>query len=327
MVAEFDLIRRYFKTLVDAEGFGLGLQDDCAQIPNQALSGDMVLTVDTLIEGVHFLPDDPPETLARKALRVNLSDLASKGAKPLGCLLALSLPKPQPKDEAWLQAFADGLGQDLKQYKLQLLGGDTTSGPGPLSLSVTVLGLLPSRQALGPAMLRSNGRDGQALCVTGPIGLGFLGLKVLSEDLELPSPLFERAVARYRLPEPRLAEGVLLRESGAVGACMDISDGLLADSRHMADASGLRVEIDLAKVPLASPLLASESLGPLAQISGGDDYELLFSCDESQAERLIERLGRGAIIGRLTKGQGLALLGPNRELLRAPHEGYVHGND
>lgn len=327
MVAEFDLIRRYFKTLVGAEGFGRGLQDDCAHIPQAALQGDMVLTVDTLIEGVHFLPTDPPETLARKALRVNLSDLASKGARPLGCLLALSLPKDRARSDAWLQAFSEGLGEDLKQYDLQLLGGDTTSGPGPLSLSITLLGLVPSRQGQDPAMLRGQGQEGQLLCVTGTIGLGFLGLKVLAEGLTLPQPLADQASERYRLPEPRLVEGQMLRESGSVGACMDISDGLLADARHLAEASGLCAEIELNNVPLAAPFLSDESLGPLAQISGGDDYELLFSCQESEAERLIQRLGRGAIIGRLTNGRGLTLLGPNRERLRTPHEGYIHGYD
>ncbi len=321
MVAEFDLIDRYFRPLVADGDFGQLLRDDCAHLPLRALASDLVLTVDTLIEGVHFLASDPPETVARKALRVNLSDLAAKGASPVGCLLALSLPSSAHalKSEAWLADFARGLALDLQQFDLQLLGGDTTSGPGPLSISITALGHATGAAASQPPMLRGAGRAGDLLCVTGPIGWGYLGLQVLQGGLDLPEATKRQAIQHYRLPEPRLREGALLRGSGTVHACMDISDGLVADARHLADAAGLACLLDLAKIPLAEP-----KLDPVAQITGGDDYQLLFACPGEAAEAIMTQLEQGAIIGRLTQGQGLTLLDADGNALRLAKEGYVH---
>ncbi len=321
MVAEFDLIDRYFRPLVAEGGFGRQLRDDCAHVPLGALGADLVLTVDTLIEGVHFLANDPPETIARKALRVNLSDLAAKGASPFGCLLALSLPSALQaiKNEAWLADFARGLALDLQRFDLQLLGGDTTSGPGPFSLSITALGLASGAAADQPPMLRSAGRDGDLLCVTGPIGWGYLGLQVLQGALALPDAAQRQAVQHYRMPEPRLAEGAALRASAKVHACMDVSDGLVADARHLAAASGLACQLDLARIPLAQP-----QQDAFAQITGGDDYELLFSCAEQDADTILQNLDQGAIIGRLTQGQGLTLLDADGNAVRVAKEGYVH---
>lgn len=331
MVAEFDLIDRYFRPLAAQGGFGQRLQDDCAHLPRAALTGDLVLTVDSLIEGVHFLPNDPPETIGRKALRVNLSDLAAKGVRPLGCLLALNLPSGADtrKSEAWIAAFAAGLAEDLQRYDLQLLGGDTTSGPGPLSLSITALGQPKGAAATQPAMLRSGAKAGDCLCVSGAIGWGHLGLQVLQgAGLELPDAIRDAAIQHYRMPEPRLDFGEALRASGWVTACMDISDGLVADARHLAGASGLACQLDLERIPLAWHPAAELQVDPMAQqvaqITGGDDYQLLFSCARDKAEALLADLGQGAIIGRLTQGQGLTLLDAKGQALSLAQEGYVH---
>ena len=288
---EFALIARHFAPLA-GEG-ALGLTDDAALLeppPGRTL----VLAADAMVSGVHFLPDDPPDSIGRKLLRTNLSDLAAMGAEPLGYLLTIALPAQgdaaapplaagdqrsasagtaaaTPRG-AWLAAFAAGLAADQAEFGVRLLGGDTVSTPGPLCLSLTILGLVPPGQAL----LRAGARAGDSLWVSGTVGDGALGLLV--GQGRLPPDADGHLLRRYRLPEPRLALGVALR--GVARAAMDVSDGLLQDCGHLCRLAGCGAVIEAAAIPLShaarAALDADASL--LSVIAGGgDDYELLFA--------------------------------------------------
>ena len=231
-----------------------GLADDAAVV------GPFVVTTDTLVEGVHFLPDDPPGDVAWKLLAVNLSDLAAKGALPEGVLLNHPLTEP-----AWDAAFVAGLGEALAAFACPLIGGDTVSLPAgaPRVLSLTALG----RDAVAPA--RGGARAGDALWITGTIGDAGAGLRV-ARGGSGPAELLNA----YRRPRPRLAEGRAL--APVVHAMSDMSDGLLIDAARMATASGLAITVDLAAVPLSPALLAFDP-DPLTAATAGDDYELLFA--------------------------------------------------
>lgn len=281
--AEFALIAQHFRPLA-GEG-ALGLADDAAVLTPPA-GRQLVLTADTLVEGVHFLPDDPPETLGRKLLRVNLSDLAAMGAVPLGALLCVSVPVSTPP--AWFEAFSAGLALDLSAFGLALLGGDTTSTPGPVSLSATLLGHV----APGGAWLRSGAKAGDELWVTGTIGDGLFGLRACRDGLSDPSG---DLVRRYRLPDPRLG----LALSGIVSAAMDVSDGLVQDAGHLARASGLSVRIERGAVPVSAAVRAAwagrEPDLLEACLSGGDDYELLMSAPETKGAALVAACARAQL--------------------------------
>ncbi len=279
--AEFGLIARHFAPL--AGPGALGLLDDAAIIPGPAGS-DLVLAADALVAGVHFLPDDPPETLGRKALRVNLSDLAAMGAAPLGYLLTLALPPGT--GEAWLTAFAAGLAEDQAIFGLQVLGGDTVSTPGPLSLSLTIIGQVPA----GAAIRRAGARPGDDVWVSGRIGDGWLGLRAARGAWSDPDG---RLARRYRLPEPRLETGRALR--GVARAMMDVSDGLLQDLGHLCRAGGCATVVEAARIPVSD---AAAPIGALA--TGGDDYELLLAAAPEHAARCAA-LGLTRI-GRFTEG-------------------------
>lgn len=259
--AEFALIARHFRPLTGPGA--LDLQDDTALLTPPA-GRELVLTVDAMVAGVHFLPDDPPDLVARKLLRVNLSDLAAKGAVPIGYLMTVSVPQGTP--DAWFAGFAAGLAQDQRTFGISLLGGDTTSTPGPISLSLTAVGHV----APGQAVLRAGARTGDGVWVTGTIGDGALGLAVARGRLSDPSGYL---LERYRLPLPRLGLAI----AGIASAAMDVSDGLAQDLGHLCRAGGLAAEIDAASVPLSS---AARAAGPewLATcLTGGDDYELLLA--------------------------------------------------
>jgi len=215
MSGEDDLIARYFMPLASDPG-AFGLIDDAAILKGS--SDDLVVTTDAIVEGVHFLPDDPPDTIARKALRVNLSDLAAKGALPAGFVLTLALHEA---NERWLAPFAQALGEDAKHFGCPLLGGDTVSTPGPLTISITVFGRVPE----GRMVRRSGALAGDVVVVTGTIGDATLGLSLLQHGSAQGSPAQQQAlIARYRVPQPRsgLAEAVRDHARGA----MDVSDGL-----------------------------------------------------------------------------------------------------
>jgi thiamine-monophosphate kinase len=245
-----------------------GLLDDAAVL------GDLVFTHDMIVEGVHFLPNDPPRDVAWKLAAVNLSDLAAKGAEPVGCLLGYTLGAPD-----WNGTFIDGLREVLDTYAMPLLGGDTVKANGPRNFGLTAIG----RSAHAPS--RSGARPGDALYVTGTIGRAGIGLKLLQAGEQGPE------IEAYRRPRPRLNEGRAL--APIVHAMMDVSDGLLIDAARMAEASGLAVTIDLDNVPVAGD--------PFAAVTAGDDYELLFAARAGPLPVAATR------IGSFAEGQGLAL--------------------
>jgi thiamine-monophosphate kinase len=287
---EFGLIARHFRPL--AGPGALGLADDAAVIAPPP-GRELVLSVDAMVGGVHFLPDDPPDLIARKLLRVNLSDLAAKGAVPLYYLLTVSAPRGTP--DAWFGAFAAGLAQDQAEFGVTLLGGDTTSTPGPVSLSLTIVGHV----APGATVQRAGAHPGDGIWVTGTIGDGALGLAVARGRLADPTGYL---VSRYRLPQPRL--GLAIR--GIASAGMDVSDGLVQDLGHLCRAGGLTAEIEAARVPLSD---AARAAGPdwlTTCLTGGDDYELLLAvpvADEAGLQNAARDAGMAVTrIGRFQAG-------------------------
>jgi thiamine-monophosphate kinase len=273
---EDSLISRYFKPIAtDPGAFDLG--DDAAIL--KALGDDIVVTTDAIVEGVHFLPDDPPDTIARKALRVNLSDLAAKGAAPAGFVLTLAL---RAGDDAWLAPFARGLGEDAGLFGCPLLGGDTVSTPGPLMISITAFG----RVAPGRMVRRNGAKPGDRVVVTGTIGDAALGLDILRGGT-VAAALADDAVARamlvgrYHVPQPRNALAKAVHDHA--DAAMDVSDGLAGDLAKLCAASGVSAAIDAPSIPVsaaAAALLARGVVGIEALVSGGDDYEILCAIPE-----------------------------------------------
>lgn len=305
---EFELIERYFAPLAARTEGTFGLHNDAAVLP-LAAGERLVATVDTMIQGRHFL-DCPPDLVARKLLRVNLSDLAAMGARPFGYLLAAAWPLEI--EEGWIAAFAEGLAADQKTYGIALYGGDTTGTPGPMTLSLTAFGAV----AGGAALDRGSLRPGDDLYVTGSLGEGWLGLLAVRGELEsLPAATRDALIARYRLPEPRLAVGRALLEEALARSALDVSDGLAADLGHLLEASGVAAEVELAAVPVSAAAEAALALlgrPRQAVLVGGDDYELAFAAGPGEREAvaaLAERLGLPiSRIGRVTEGQGLAVL-------------------
>lgn len=299
---EDDLIARYFRPLATAPG-ALGLIDDAAVLESSA--DDLVVTTDAVVEGVHFLPDDPPDAVARKALRVNLSDLAAKGATPAGFVLTLAL---REAGEAWLAPFARALGEDAIAFDCPLLGGDTVSTPGPAMISVTAFGRVPA----GRMVRRAGARAGDRIAVTGTIGDAALGLLVLKggiahEACDAPSRDF--LIGRYRVPQPRNTLAAAIRDHAS--AAMDVSDGLAGDLAKLCAASGVSAEIDMAAVPLSQPARAALGAGPADMetvVSGGDDYEVLCTIPENRWTAFREAARQAEVpvtaIGRITAGEG-----------------------
>ena len=271
-----------------------GLSDDAAHL------GDLILTKDMIVAGVHFLASDPPADVAWKLVATNLSDLAAKGAVPVGVMLGYPIG-----DDAWDRAFLSGLDTVLRAFDCPLLGGDTVKLPpqAPRILSLTALG----RSAYAPR--RDGARVGDGLWVTGTIGDAGAGLAI-AQGVPGPASLLNR----YRRPTPRLVEGQALAPH--VHAMMDVSDGLLIDAGRMAAASGLAVEIDLASVPLSDALTAFGH-DALTAATAGDDYELLFACDGEPPVPATR-------IGRFMKGNGLTLLQNGHPVPLPDRLGYQH---
>ncbi|TFI59924.1 thiamine-phosphate kinase [Sphingomonas parva] len=293
-----------------------GLADDAAVLE---LGGTrLVLTHDMVVEGVHFLADDPPGDVAWKLLAVNLSDLAAKGARPLGALMGYSLRG----DAGWDRAFLAGLEEALAAFSLPLLGGDTVSVPAtaPRALGLTAIGT-----SAGRVPSRSGAKAGQTLWVSGTIGDAGAGLRILRDG----QPGAEALVRRYRRPSPRLSAGGRL--APLVGAMMDVSDGLLIDAGRMADASGVAILIDLARMPLSSELVEYGGSGRAARLvaaTAGDDYELLFSAPFAAAQEifaLAKELGLSLLpIGRVEDGSGLSLRDGEDLVPRPESLGWEH---
>jgi thiamine-monophosphate kinase len=267
---EFARIAQYFRPLAGPGALALG--DDAAVfIPPQGR--ELVVAADAMVSGVHFLPDDAPALIARKLLRTNLSDLAAMGAAPLGYLLTVSVPRGT--DESWFAGFSAGLAADQVEFGIHLLGGDTTSTPGPISLSLTILGSL----APGTALRRNGAEAGDDIWVSGTIGDGALGLLAAKRELADPDGFLSD---RYHLPQPRLALGLAL--VGIAHAAMDVSDGLVQDLSHICRASGLAAEIRSIDVPLSPAARAANRLELC--LTGGDDYELLFAASPAAADQI-----------------------------------------
>ena len=275
-LGEDELIARYFAPLAGAAG--LGLRDDAA-LMRPSPGEDLVLTADALVAGVHFLPDDPPQAIARKALRVNLSDLAAKGAWPRGFLLTLALPGDWRED--WLAAFAGGLGADASAYDCPLIGGDTVSTPGPLTLSITAIGSVPE----GRMARRTGVKPGDRLYVTGTIGDAAIGLKMRQgRGPDIPQPDKAFLIERYLTPEPRVALAGAMAAHANGG--MDVSDGFIGDLAKMLAVSGVTARIPLLRLPLSPAARAAIAADPgLFQVAatGGDDYEVLASATPESA--------------------------------------------
>lgn len=263
--AEFDLIRRYFAVHKPQHRFTqLGIGDDCALL-NLPADYQLAVTADTMVENVHFFADVEPELLGHKLLAVNLSDLAAMGAEPFAVTLALTLPKI---DHAWLQAFSQGFIQLAQQHQVDLIGGDTTSGP--LTLTVQAMGAVPK----GKALLRSNAKVGDLIYVTGQLGDAGLGLKIKQGYIcDNPAP----ALARFNQPQPRVAQGLALRD--VAHACIDISDGLAADLGHILEKSAVGASLDWDKLPLSAEVqrYIQQSGDWQLPLVAGDDYELCFT--------------------------------------------------
>jgi thiamine-monophosphate kinase len=292
-----------------------GLVDDAAVLR----LGDrcLVLTQDMIVEGIHYLPEDPPADVAWKLVAVNLSDLAAKGARPLGVLLGFTLMG----EEAWNRAFVAGLGEALNAFALPLLGGDTVTAPAgaPRSLGLTAIG-----EAGGRVPSRSDAGVGEHLWVSGAIGDAGAGLKALLAGSEQPE-----LIERYRCPRPRLEAGLTL--APIVGAMMDVSDGLLIDTLRLAHASEVAIALDLAEIPLSPAYLAAQGGdldSRLAAAIAGDDYELLFTAAagrSAEIARLAESLGLALTrIGSVESGRGLRLSDGATRVPLPPSLGWEH---
>lgn len=302
--SEDGLIARYFAPLA---GPGAeGLRDDAATLAPSS-GCDLVLTTDAIVAGVHYLPDDPPASIARKALGVNLSDLAAKGAAPRGFLLTLALPDDWT--EGWLAGFTEGLGRAAAEFGCPLLGGDTVRAAGPALIGVTALGEVPA----GTMVRRMTARVGDRLCVSGTIGDAALGLPLRTGAPAWGSALGREArdalIERYRHPRPRLALAPLLRRHAR--AAMDVSDGLAGDLAKMLAGEGRSAAIALADIPLSDPARRALALAPElidTVLTGGDDYEILCAVPPERVEPfLADALAAGvplSVIGTVCSGDG-----------------------
>lgn len=278
---EFAIIARYFAPLAAKAPGAFGLTDDAALLDLDP-GHELVVTTDGMVEGVHFLPQAPPEDVAPKLLRVNLSDLAAMGAMARAYTLAAAFAKDVAL--AWIEGFAAALGRDQETFGVTLIGGDTTATPGPMTFTVTAFGTVPK----GRTLRRSGARVGDLVCVSGTVGDGALGLLALRGQLPKLAPSYVQAlVERYHRPTPRLALGARL--VGLAHAAIDVSDGLVADLGHVATASRVDVEIEWAKVPLSAAARAAVDADPALRtrvVGGGDDYELVFTADPASAAQL-----------------------------------------
>ena len=316
-MGEFELIRHYFAAAACARVGGdvvLGIGDDCALLAVPT-GEQLAISTDTLVAGVHFPDPCDPWLLGQRALAVATSDLAAMGATPIGFTLALSLPAAEPD---WLEAFARGLDSMAAACNMRLIGGDTTRGP--LSITVTVFGRVPAGQAL----LRSGARPGDLLCVGGPLGDAAGALPLVLTEREGNSVEASALLDRYWSPQPQLALGQALR--GKATAALDISDGLLADCGHIAAASGVRLVIEQAQVPLSDALLrwVGEERALQCGLAGGDDYVLAFTLPPDYLPELLAEGWPVQVIGRVEAGEGVRLLDADGNAIAADRQGYNH---
>jgi thiamine-monophosphate kinase len=319
---EFGIIARHFAPLATAAG-AFGLKDDAAII--SARPGfDLVVTTDQIAEGTDFFKHDPPATIAKKALRVNLSDLAAKGALPEYYLLTIALP--QGMTEEWLADFAAGLNSDQESYGISLLGGDTSATEGPLTIGVTAFGFVPQ----GQMVKRSGARPGDVVYVTGTIGDSAGGLAIFKREKHaLTEAQRDHLIGHYRVPEPPVDFGKFFLGNFAT-ASVDISDGLIADIGHLAAASGIAIEIDASTIPRSDALRAFWGDDPDAIIraaTAGDDYQIAFAAEPAREDDIYASAAQAGItvtrIGTARAGIGFVLSHQGR-LLDVPKPGYRH---
>lgn len=308
---EFDLIRRYFAPLATSPGADQ-LRDDVAEI-----APGLIATKDAIVEGIHFLPDDPLETVAQKLVRSNVSDIIAKGGKPDAALLALIWPKGRPVEQ--LEGFARGLRKDLDRWGAHLAGGDTTSTDGPLTLSLTLMGKVGAR---GPVR-RSGAKTGDDIWVTGTIGDSWLGLQAATGAFgALSAEARNLLVSRYRVPEPpRLPFADVV--AAHAHASIDVSDGLVADATHLADASGVALVIEAAKVPLSAVgegYLTNAKADLRALLTGGDDYQTLFTAPQSARSAITG----ATLIGEVRAGAGVTVLDASGAAMTFETSGFRH---
>jgi len=326
-LGEFEIIARYFAPLA-SDPAALGLLDDAAvlSVPE---GQELVATCDTIIEGVHFLAGDPAQSIGHKALAVNLSDLAAKGAKPHAYLLALALR--EPPSPAWLEGFSEGLRAVQEQAGIDLVGGDTSATPGPLTISITALGLVPQ----GEAVLRRGAVAGDRLYVSGTIGDAVLGLRLsreprLASAWSLSAAERDLLIERYRRPEARGPLALPLRHYAH--AAIDVSDGLVGDAGKLCKASGVSARIEATRLPLSSPAAKAVARRPalLAELlTGGDDYEIIAAIAEANARGYATEAKEHQVcvtaIGAVVPGDGeVRVLDEEGSALELGRVGFAH---
>jgi len=321
---EFGMIAQYFAPLARLVGGAfeadpLNLIDDAALLAGRE-GQQLVLTKDMLVAGVHFFADDAPEFIAKKMLRVNLSDLAGMGAKPIAYMLGFGVPAEI--DEGWIAAFASGLAEDQDMFGLGLLGGDSVAVPNDMTLSLTAIGSVEK----GKVLKRSAAKAGDDIWVSGTIGDAALCLLAHQDKIEDQSGVL---LQRYLLPEPRCALGETLQ--GLAHAAMDISDGLIADLGHMASASGLAMELDANSVPLSAATQTVIEGDPAlldVALTGGDDYELAFTAAPANRAMIEEAAHSAGVavtrIGACSEGAGVQIRGHSDPQLLLGRSGYQH---
>ena len=304
-----------------------GLIDDCAAVTPPP-GTDLVLKADAIVGGVHFFPDDSADDVARKALRVNLSDLAAKGAQPVGFLLSLALP--HDIDLRWVAAFAEGLGDDAARYRCPLLGGDTVGTPGPVMVSIAVFGSV----ATGTMVKRGGAKPDDRVLVSGTIGDAALGVRLrrdasLAARWGLSAAQARHLADRYRLPEPRNAAAEALRQFAHGG--MDLSDGLVGDLEKMCRASGAAAAILAERVPLSDAARSALAADPTLIepiLTGGDDYEILVTVGSAKLEPLRAAAEAAGVafteIGRISGGEGVAVLDGDGKAMTFTQSAYSH---
>lgn len=320
-MGEFELIRKFFQRPVRRSPLGVG--DDCALLA-PAPGMQLAVSTDMLVEGRHFFADVHPKLLGYKALAVNLSDLASSGAKPLAFSLALSLPRA---DASWCQAFADGLFALAEQHDCELVGGDTTQGP--LNICITIFGEVPAGQAL----LRSGAKPDDDIWVSGTLGDARIALDALLRQHALPAPVLAQARQRLEQPTPRVALGMALR--GIASSCLDVSDGLLGDLNHILEASnvGARIDANITRSLMQArrhPMMAALAVSRIdaCTLAGGDDYELCFTAPSGAQAAVRQAAAQAGVpvtcIGRIEAERGIRVMAPGGQQLPLRFASFDH---
>ncbi len=319
VLSEFELIKKYFQDLTDEDStVSCGIGDDAAiiQIPQDM---EVVLSIDTLLEGTHFLAETIPSDIAYKALAVNLSDMAAMGALPKWVLLSLSLPE---SDEDWLKEFASGFIALAKQHSINLVGGDMSRGP--LSITIQIQGLVPT----GTALKRGGARENDLIYVTGSLGDAGVGLDIIQNKLLIDNEYRKFFLNNLNRPEINVEAGLGIR--GIASSAIDISDGLIADLGHIIEASYIGAEIEMDKIPLSEAMqecIERKTAWDYA-LTSGDDYKLCFTASATRHEAVVSTFNKINIpvscIGRVTRGTGLQLKTPEGNFFEPSRKSYEH---